>query len=72
MNNFFINATATNSVEMETIQQGSAGDCVKFARNVVLGYAAGNDMETTPDGPEYNYLMGLYKQLYADCYYGSL
>lgn len=47
--------------------QLSPSDCVKYSRNIVLGYAAGNNMDTSSDSPEYEYLMGEYMSIYKNC-----
>jgi hypothetical protein len=55
--------TTKNVVEVQI----TAGECVRFAKNIVLGYAAGNNMDTNRDSPEYTYLMGLYLMEYENC-----
>ena len=52
--------------QLDLVQLGPS-DCVQFARNMVLGYAAGNNMDTSSGSPEYDYLMGLFHMMYEDC-----
>lgn len=59
------------TVEKETIEEvGRASDCVQWARNIIIGYAIGTDTDYSSDGPEYDYLMSEYMNLYRGCLNG--
>jgi hypothetical protein len=49
------------------VVQLSPSDCVKYAKNIVLGYAAGNNMDTSSSSDDYDYLMGEYISQYRNC-----
>lgn len=55
--------TAKKVVEVQII----ASECVRFVRNMVLGYAAGNNMGTSRDSSEYTYLMRENLYQYENC-----
>tara|TARA_R110002049_G_scaffold107207_2_gene254840 strand:- start:638 stop:910 length:273 start_codon:yes stop_codon:yes gene_type:complete len=69
MSSFTSKTTVEEKITVKKVVevQITAGECVRFARNIVLGYAAGNEMDTTRDSPEYSYLMGLYLMQYENC-----
>ncbi|MDX6745453.1 hypothetical protein SHK09_01515 [Polaribacter sp. PL03] len=67
MSSFTSPSVEKKEVNKIALVQLSPSDCVKYARNIVLGYAAGNNMDTCSDSGDYNYLMGEYMSQYKNC-----